>query len=193
MRPKFSGARCSSSAPSCSPSSGQQRNGRHGSSASSRSSAPLVRVLRLVSLSAPGALLVVVRVRRIRTSNLRRGCLYRGIGRHRAASPRSSWLSPCRCGARGRSRRSRLTAQRAGPKPGRSAAPAAGHRLSPWLGRLMVSRQETARPLLTPGEVMQLPSDDELVLVSESPSMNSTRWTRTLTMSRSASGSCSVR
>ena len=42
----------------------------------------------------------------------------------------------------------------------------AGHRLSPWLGHLMVSRQETARPLLTPGEVMQLPHDDELVLVS---------------------------
>src|SRR5713101_4712508 len=29
----------------------------------------------------------------------------------------------------------------------------AGHRLSPWLGHLMVSRQETARPLLTAGEV----------------------------------------
>src|SRR6478752_790590 len=42
----------------------------------------------------------------------------------------------------------------------------AGHRLSPWLGHLMVSRQETSRPLLTPGEVMQLPSSDELVLVS---------------------------
>jgi type IV secretion system protein VirD4 len=42
----------------------------------------------------------------------------------------------------------------------------AGHRLSPWLGHLMVSRQETARPLLTPGEVMQLPPADELVLVS---------------------------
>src|SRR5690606_4813829 len=39
----------------------------------------------------------------------------------------------------------------------------AGHRLSPWLGHLMVSRQETARPLLTPGEVMQLPSTDALV------------------------------
>ena len=35
----------------------------------------------------------------------------------------------------------------------------AGHRLSPWLGHLMVSRQETARPLLTPGEVMQLPHE----------------------------------
>jgi len=42
----------------------------------------------------------------------------------------------------------------------------AGHRLSPWLGHLMVSRQETARPLLTPGEVMQLPFEDEVVMVS---------------------------
>jgi type IV secretion system protein VirD4 len=42
----------------------------------------------------------------------------------------------------------------------------AGHRLSPWLSHVMVSRQETARPLLTPGEVMQLPPVDELVLVS---------------------------
>nr|WP_205520910.1 conjugal transfer protein TraG [Propylenella binzhouense] len=45
----------------------------------------------------------------------------------------------------------------------------AGHRLSPWLGHLMVSRQETSRPLLTPGEVMQLPASDELVLVSGCP------------------------
>jgi type IV secretion system protein VirD4 len=42
----------------------------------------------------------------------------------------------------------------------------AGNRLSPWLGHLMVSRQETARPLLTPGEIMQLPPDDEIVLIS---------------------------
>ncbi len=42
----------------------------------------------------------------------------------------------------------------------------AGHRLAPWLAHVMVSRQETQRPLLTPGEVMQLPPDDELVLVS---------------------------
>lgn len=42
----------------------------------------------------------------------------------------------------------------------------AGHRLAPWLAHVMVSRQETARPLLTQGEVMQLPPDDELVLVS---------------------------
>ncbi|SEE64983.1 type IV secretion system protein VirD4 [Rhizobiales bacterium GAS188] len=45
----------------------------------------------------------------------------------------------------------------------------AGSRLSPWLGHLMVSRQETPRPLLTPGEVMQLPPADELVLVSGVP------------------------
>jgi type IV secretion system protein VirD4 len=45
----------------------------------------------------------------------------------------------------------------------------AGHRLNPWLGHIMVSRQETARPLLTPGEVMQLPPEDELVLVSGVP------------------------
>lgn len=45
----------------------------------------------------------------------------------------------------------------------------AGHRLAPWLGHLMVSRQETARPLLTPGEVMQLPSDEEVVMVSGQP------------------------
>lgn len=42
----------------------------------------------------------------------------------------------------------------------------AGHRLAPWLAHVMVSRQETARQLLTPGEVMQLPPDDELVLVA---------------------------
>jgi len=42
----------------------------------------------------------------------------------------------------------------------------AGHRLAPWLAHVMVSRQETARPLLTPGEVMQLPPAEELVLVS---------------------------
>ncbi|MPZ35502.1 MAG: IncP-type conjugal transfer protein TraG [Rhodospirillales bacterium] len=51
----------------------------------------------------------------------------------------------------------------------RNAKNYAGHRLSPWLGHLMVSRQETARPLLTPGEVMQLPATDELVLVSGCP------------------------
>ncbi|WP_298308223.1 conjugal transfer protein TraG [uncultured Erythrobacter sp.] len=45
----------------------------------------------------------------------------------------------------------------------------AGHRLAPWLAHVMVSRQETARALLTPGEVMQLPPDEELVLVAGVP------------------------
>jgi type IV secretion system protein VirD4 len=45
----------------------------------------------------------------------------------------------------------------------------AGHRLSPWLGHLMVSRQETARALLTPGEIMQLPPQDAIVLVAGAP------------------------
>ena len=42
----------------------------------------------------------------------------------------------------------------------------AGHRLSPWLGHLMVSRQETSRSLLTPGEVMQLSPNEAIVMVS---------------------------
>ena len=45
----------------------------------------------------------------------------------------------------------------------------AGHRLAPWLGHLMISRSETARPLLTAGEVMQLPPDDEIVMVAGIP------------------------
>jgi type IV secretion system protein VirD4 len=45
----------------------------------------------------------------------------------------------------------------------------AGHRLAPWLGHLMVSRQESARALLTPGEVMQLPPDEEIVMVAGHP------------------------
>jgi type IV secretion system protein VirD4 len=51
----------------------------------------------------------------------------------------------------------------------------AGHRLAPWLGHLMVSRQETARPLLTPGEVMQLPPADELVMVSGYPPLRASK------------------
>ncbi|MBB40906.1 MULTISPECIES: conjugal transfer protein TraG [Hyphomonas] len=44
-----------------------------------------------------------------------------------------------------------------------------GHRLAPWLSHMMVSRQETQRALITPGEVMQLPADEEIVLVSGTP------------------------
>jgi type IV secretion system protein VirD4 len=42
----------------------------------------------------------------------------------------------------------------------------AGHRLSPWLGHLMVSRTETARALLTQGEIMQLPAREEIVMLA---------------------------
>jgi len=45
----------------------------------------------------------------------------------------------------------------------------AGHRLAPWLAHVMVSRQETARALLTPGEVMQLPPSDEIILIAGQP------------------------
>jgi type IV secretion system protein VirD4 len=45
----------------------------------------------------------------------------------------------------------------------------AGHRLSPWLGHLMVSKAESPRPLLTPGEIMQLPADEEIVLLAGTP------------------------
>ncbi|MGE0409124.1 MAG: type IV secretory system conjugative DNA transfer family protein, partial [Amphiplicatus sp.] len=45
----------------------------------------------------------------------------------------------------------------------------AGHRLAPWLAHVMVSRQETARPLLTPGEVMQLPNEELIALISGAP------------------------
>lgn len=41
----------------------------------------------------------------------------------------------------------------------------AGHRISPRLGHLMVSRQETSRPLLTHGEAMQLSSEEAIVMV----------------------------
>ncbi len=45
----------------------------------------------------------------------------------------------------------------------------AGHRLAPWLSRIAVAEQETARPLLTAGEILQLPSDQEIVQVSGVP------------------------
>src|SRR5262249_51918473 len=45
----------------------------------------------------------------------------------------------------------------------------AGSRMSLWLGHTMVSRQEVPRPLLTPGEVMQLPSHEALILIGGTP------------------------
>ncbi|HXQ29450.1 MAG TPA: IncP-type conjugal transfer protein TraG [Gemmatimonadales bacterium] len=44
-----------------------------------------------------------------------------------------------------------------------------GHRLSPWLAHVMVSDQETARPLLTPGEVLTFPDDEAIVFVTGRP------------------------
>ena len=39
----------------------------------------------------------------------------------------------------------------------------------------MVSRQETARQLLTPGEVMQLPADEQVVMLSGQPPIKATK------------------
>ncbi|PTQ74621.1 type IV secretory system conjugative DNA transfer VirD4/TraG family protein [Celeribacter persicus] len=51
----------------------------------------------------------------------------------------------------------------------------AGHRLAPWLSHFMVSRSETARALLTPGEIMQLPPSDEIVMVAGTPPIRATK------------------
>lgn len=51
----------------------------------------------------------------------------------------------------------------------------AGHRLAPWLAHVMVSRQETARPLLTPGEVMQLPKDEAIVMLAGARPIRATK------------------
>ncbi len=45
----------------------------------------------------------------------------------------------------------------------------AGSRMAPWLNHTTVSRQEVPRPLLTPGEVMQLPTDEALILPGGAP------------------------
>jgi type IV secretion system protein VirD4 len=44
-----------------------------------------------------------------------------------------------------------------------------GHRLATWLPHVTESRQQTGRALLTPGEIMQLPTDDAILLVSGCP------------------------
>ncbi len=44
-----------------------------------------------------------------------------------------------------------------------------GQRLAAFLSHTTVSEQETPRPLLTPGEILQLPKDEALVLVSGTP------------------------
>jgi type IV secretion system protein VirD4 len=44
-----------------------------------------------------------------------------------------------------------------------------GRRFSAWLSHVSMSEQETPRPLLTAGEIFQLPAHDALVLASGSP------------------------
>jgi type IV secretion system protein VirD4 len=44
-----------------------------------------------------------------------------------------------------------------------------GRRFSAWLSHTTISQQETARPLLTPGEILQLPQDESLIFVSGIP------------------------
>ncbi len=51
----------------------------------------------------------------------------------------------------------------------RDQASLSGKRAALWFDHRSVSRQEAARPLLTPGEVMGLPPHDELVLVAGAP------------------------
>ncbi len=51
----------------------------------------------------------------------------------------------------------------------RKMANYAGSRLAPFLGHVMVSEQESPRPLLTPGEVMSLPVTDSVIMPSGVP------------------------
>lgn len=44
-----------------------------------------------------------------------------------------------------------------------------GNRLAPWLGHIMSSEQDSPRALLTPGEILQLPGDDALVMIGGMP------------------------
>jgi len=53
----------------------------------------------------------------------------------------------------------------------------AGHRLAPWLSNVMVSQQETQRPLMTPGEVMQMNVKSQLVLVASLPPIRASKLT----------------
>jgi type IV secretion system protein VirD4 len=44
-----------------------------------------------------------------------------------------------------------------------------GRRFSAWLSHTTISHQETARPLLTPGEILQLPQNESLIFLSGIP------------------------
>lgn len=60
--------------------------------------------------------------------------------------------------------------------------------LQPGSGISMLSRQETARPPSTPGEIMQLPADQEIVLVSGCPPIRTAkaRYLRSRLLERGA-------
>ena len=51
----------------------------------------------------------------------------------------------------------------------RSLRNVSGKRLAAFLSHMSISQQETPRPLLTSGEILQLPSDDALVLLAGMP------------------------
>jgi type IV secretion system protein VirD4 len=53
----------------------------------------------------------------------------------------------------------------------------AGHRLAPWLSNVMVSQQETQRALMTPGEVMQMPATDALIMLASTPPIRARKLT----------------
>jgi hypothetical protein len=76
----------------------------------------------------------------------------KSLGNHRArARPQ---VGPTHCGDVARGAWRDACPMRSAPRAMNNYA---SRRLSPWLGHIMVSRQETARLLLTPDEVMLLP------------------------------------
>jgi type IV secretion system protein VirD4 len=50
-----------------------------------------------------------------------------------------------------------------------------GHRLAPWLGHVMVSDQESARPLMDAAEVCKLPANDSILFVAGFPPFKAKR------------------
>jgi type IV secretory pathway TraG/TraD family ATPase VirD4 len=50
-----------------------------------------------------------------------------------------------------------------------------GHRLAPWLGHVMVSDQESARPLMDAAEVCRLPASDSILFVAGFPPFKAKR------------------
>lgn len=53
----------------------------------------------------------------------------------------------------------------------------AGHRLAPWLSNVMVSQQETQRPLMTQGEVMQMHASRQIVMLASLPPIKASKLT----------------